>query len=175
MHLNSDHALVFLCLSIHIVNLYPFRFYAKATVQSIAKSSVWLQLSALALPLQSKIETSCPVQPRLSNQICPDPWFEWSGPLITFPFPTCPRELQTTRATLLFSWKERLDKFVFETSTAGVHKMRQLHRHSLCHWLWNHMTTFFPQNGHIRRSKITQDGRADEPTDGHDLLQRCVS
>ena len=28
------------------------------------------------------------------------------------------------------------------TSTAGVHQMRLLYRHSLCHWVWCHLITF---------------------------------
>ena len=71
--------------------------------------------------------------------------------------------------------KNSIDKIndKLETSTAGVHKMRLLHRHSSYHCLWCHLMTFCLQNWSyslFENNTGQTEGRTDLRTDGHDLL-----
>ena len=59
------------------------------------------------------------------------------------------------------------------TSTAGVHQMRLLHRHSLYHCLRCHLMTFYPQKrpyssfeNNAGQTDLRTDGRTYGPTDG---------
>ena len=60
-----------------------------------------------------------------------------------------------------------------KTSTAGVHQMRLLHRHSLYHFLWCHLMTFYPQKrpylsfeNNAGQTDLRTYGRTYGPTDG---------
>ena len=60
-----------------------------------------------------------------------------------------------------------------ETSTAGVHQMRLLHRHSLYHYLLYHLMTLFPQKRpytSFENNTGQTDLRTDGRSDGHDLF-----
>ena len=146
-----------------------FRIFLKDYWRREDEVKLWSSLvSVLEIKAMegSKIRCSCFRVPMMHSEI----WNVFHNMRIISSASTitqCRSFLKSFQDAIAF-WSNKNHETPHETSTAGVHKMRLLHRHSLFHWLWHHTMNFYPQkrpNSSFENNTGRTYGRTDGQTD----------